>query len=58
MEEPEMTGNRKAPENGDITLEGVSFAYRDKEVLHDVSLTLPQGSLTALVGPSGSGKAR
>lgn len=57
MEEPEMTGNRKAPENGDITLEGVSFAYRDKEVLHDVSLTLPQGSLTALVGPSGSGKS-
>lgn len=52
-----MTGNRKAPENGDITLEGVSFAYRDKEVLHDVSLTLPQGSLTALVGPSGSGKS-
>ena len=57
MEEPEMTGNRKAPKNGDITLEGVSFAYRDKEVLHDVSLTLPQGSLTALVGPSGSGKS-
>ena len=57
MEEPEMTGNRKAPENGDITLEGVSFAYHDKEVLHDVSLTLPQGSLTALVGPSGSGKS-
>ena len=57
MEEPEMTGSRKAPKNGDITLEGVSFAYRDKEVLHDVSLTLPQGSLTALVGPSGSGKS-
>ena len=44
MEEPEMTGNRKAPENGDITLEGVSFAYRDKEVLHDVSLKIGRAS--------------
>ena len=33
------------------------FRYFSKEVLHDVSLTLPQGSLTALVGPSGSGKS-
>lgn len=52
-----MAGSRKAPESGDIELEHVSFAYRDKEVLHDVSVRLPQGSLTALVGPSGSGKS-
>ena len=30
-----MTGQPQSPKNGDITLEGVSFAYRDKEVLHD-----------------------
>ena len=57
MNEPEMRGSRQAPESGDITLELVSFGYQDKEVLHDISLTLPKGSLTALVGPSGSGKS-
>ena len=57
MEEPEMTGNRQAPTNGDITLENVSFAYQDKEVLHNVSLSLHKNTLTALVGPSGSGKS-
>ena len=57
MNEPEMKGIRPAPANGDITLEHVSFDYQDKEVLHDLSLTLRRNSLTALVGPSGSGKS-
>lgn len=57
MHEPEMKGSREAPVNGDICMEHVSFGYGDKEVLHDLSLTLPQNSLTALVGPSGSGKS-
>ena len=57
MREPEMTGKKESPEHGDITFEKVSFGYGEKEILHDVSLTLKQGSLTALVGPSGSGKS-
>lgn len=57
MNEPEMGGSREAPESGDITLEHVSFGYQDKEILHDISVTLPKNSLTALVGPSGSGKS-
>ena len=57
MNGPEMKGERKSPEAGDIRFEHVSFAYQDKEVLHDVTVTLPQNSLTALVGPSGSGKS-
>ena len=41
----------------DIVLQNVSFGYQaDKEILHDVSLTIPAGKMTALVGPSGSGK--
>ena len=44
--------------NHDITLQNVSFGYHDdKEILHDVSLTIPAGKMTALVGPSGSGKS-
>ena len=57
MREPEMTGKKESPEHGDITFEQVSFGYGEKEILHDVSLTLKRGALTALVGPSGSGKS-
>ena len=57
MNEPEMKGERPSPMAGDIRFEHVSFAYQDKEVLHDITLTLPQNALTALVGPSGSGKS-
>lgn len=57
MNEPEMKGEQQSPAAGDIRFEHVSFAYQDKEVLHDITVTLPKNSLTALVGPSGSGKS-
>ena len=40
-----------------IRLENVSFAYQEKEVLKEVSLTIPKGKNIALVGPSGGGKS-
>lgn len=33
------------------------FSYRDKQVLHDVSIEIPHGHVVAIVGPSGSGKS-
>lgn len=43
--------------SGDIKFEDVSFAYEeDKEVIKGVSFHAPAGSVTALVGTSGSGK--
>ena len=43
---------------GHIKFEHVKFSYEEsKEVLHDISLDAPQGSVTALVGSSGSGKS-
>ena len=43
---------------GDIAFQNVSFAYDpDKTVLHDVSFEARAGSVTALVGSSGSGKS-
>lgn len=42
---------------GDIVYENVSFAYEEgKKVLNEVSFRAPAGSVTALVGTSGSGK--
>lgn len=43
-----------------IELKDVGFSYTDdveNEVLHNINLTLPAGSFTALVGPSGGGKS-
>ncbi|MDO9595548.1 MAG: ABC transporter ATP-binding protein [Lutibacter sp.] len=42
---------------GDMVFDDVSFSYeKSKEVLHNISFKAPSGSVTALVGSSGSGK--
>ena len=55
---PPMSGDEGAIlENRDIELKNVSFAYNDKEdVIKNISIAIPQDSVTAFVGPSGSGK--
>ena len=51
-------GERARPEGTTIALNDVSFAYdQGRPVLDRVSLTAPQGRVTALVGPSGAGKS-
>jgi subfamily B ATP-binding cassette protein MsbA len=43
---------------GDMLFKNVSFSYEEnKEVLHNISFEAPSGSVTALVGSSGSGKS-
>ncbi|MGK0448417.1 MAG: subfamily B ATP-binding cassette protein MsbA [Polaribacter sp.] len=43
---------------GDIKFDKVSFSYDEgKEVLNDISFDVPKGTVTALVGSSGSGKS-
>ena len=42
----------------EIKYTGVSFSYEDdREVLHNIDLTIPRGKTVALVGQSGSGKS-
>lgn len=46
----------------DIVLQDVSFSYgmngsEENDVLHRINPTMPEGSFTALVGPSGGGKS-
>ncbi len=43
---------------GNVSFNNISFSYDDKtEVLHDISFEAHKGSVTALVGSSGSGKS-
>ncbi|MBR3141532.1 MAG: ABC transporter ATP-binding protein, partial [Clostridiales bacterium] len=55
---PVMDENGKdyAPDNYGISLKNVSFAYGENEILNDVSLEIPENTMTAFVGPSGAGK--
>jgi ATP-binding cassette subfamily B protein len=42
---------------GAIEFRHLTFRYGDTEVLHDVSLRIPAGTTTAIVGATGSGKS-
>ena len=56
---PEPNTRAVVPSAG-VELKNVHFSYTDNaedEVLHGEDLSLPQGSFTALVGPSGGGKS-
>ena len=55
---PCMDENGKAisPEKHDIVFDHVNFSYEQKPILHDISVTLPDKTTTAVIGPSGSGK--
>ena len=55
---PEVRTNYLNEIKGDIVFNNVSFSYEEnKEVLHNISFEAPSGSVTALVGSSGSGKS-
>lgn len=56
-DEPTGGARQLRKEPGDIVFENVSFGYDEKEVLRDLSLTIPQGKTTAIIGRSGEGKS-
>lgn len=59
-EEDPQAGYELPEESGaqDIELKRVSFGYIPQQpVLHDLSLTIPQGKVTAIIGNNGSGKS-
>ena len=62
LEMPELPepAERAEVAHTDVELKKVRFSYtgdEKDEVLHGVDLKLPEGSFTALVGPSGGGKS-
>lgn len=61
LDEPDRTyGDRQSPQGAlDVTTRDLGFTYAEsaRPALHDVTLTMPARSLTAIVGESGSGKS-
>lgn len=56
----EHSGNTRIPSVGDIQFTNLTFAYPsrpDQTILSDLTLRIPAGTCTALVGASGSGKS-
>lgn len=58
FETPVMDTDGKAirPESCTIKGENIDFRYENKKVIDDVSFEIPEGTTTAIVGPSGGGK--
>lgn len=56
IEQMNTQGEMFTPENRDIHLEKVSFAYENRKIIDNVTLDIKENTTTAIVGPSGSGK--
>ena len=57
-DEPKDGTQSVDPAKTELALEHVTFGYeKDRTILHDVSLIIPQGSFVSLVGESGCGKS-
>lgn len=48
---------KAVPGTPEVCFDDVTFAYQDKEVLHNISFSMKKNTMTALVGPSGGGKS-
>ena len=57
MPRMDESGRAITPAKHDIAFDHVSFAYEDRQILHDITVTLPDKTTTAIGGPSGSGKS-
>ena len=55
---PEAPGTILTDIRGNIRLEKVSLSYGEKPVLKEVSLSIPEGSNTAIIGPTAAGKSQ
>ncbi len=56
IEQMDINGEDIHPDNKDIHLEHVSFAYENRKIIDDVTLDIKEKTTTAIVGPSGGGK--
>lgn len=52
----DIDGEEIHPENKNLHMEHVSFAYENRKIIDDVTLDIKDKTTTAIVGPSGGGK--
>lgn len=58
LPEPEEKSGQIQAENCAIKVENLHFSYdHEREILHGIDMTIPQGGLTAVCGASGCGKS-
>lgn len=60
LEEPETSHPEKSvslPKDNSVELKNVTFAYGEKDVLHNVNMRFEPNTINAIVGPSGGGKS-
>ncbi|MBR6982962.1 MAG: ABC transporter ATP-binding protein [Ruminococcus sp.] len=58
LETPQMdiSGKDIVPEHYDLCAENIGFAYEQKKIIDGITLSIPEHTTTAIVGPSGGGK--
>lgn len=55
-DEENLDEGRDIVNTEDLTMDHVTFGYGDEKVVKNVSLIIPKGKVTAIIGPNGSGK--
>ena len=53
----DINGKDVKPQNHDIKLSNVTFSYDERKIIDGISLSIPEKTTTAIVGPSGGGKS-
>ena len=58
LDTPQMdiSGEQITPKTTDIAAEAVEFSYDKRKIIDGVTLSIPEKTTTAIVGPSGGGK--
>ena len=56
-EMPRPDESKAEPADNTVVLKDVHFGYDEREVLHGINVTFAEGTVNALVGPSGGGKS-
>ena len=52
----DISGAELTPEHRDLHAENIRFSYGEKQIINGITLTIPEKTTAAIVGPSGGGK--